>query len=74
MRAVVISDHESRDGVGIVEVDDPVPGENEVVVDVKTGVKGSWDPPRPSVVPLIADIRVRPVGRGREFFSETVKP
>ena len=35
MRAVVIKDHENRDSVGIVEIDDPAPGENEVVVDVK---------------------------------------
>lgn len=35
MRAVVIQDHESRDNVGIVEIDDPEPGENEIVVDVK---------------------------------------
>ncbi len=35
MRAVVISDHENRDSVGIVEVDDPVAGEGEIVVDVK---------------------------------------
>lgn len=35
MRAVVIKDHENRDSVGIVEVDDPVPGDGEIVVDVK---------------------------------------
>lgn len=36
MRAVVIKDHERNpDSAGIVEVDDPVPGEGEVVVDVK---------------------------------------
>ncbi len=35
MRAVVIKDHESRDHVGIVEIDDPEPGDNEIVVDVK---------------------------------------
>ncbi len=34
MRAVVIKDHENRDSVAIVEVDDPVPGDNEIVVDV----------------------------------------
>ncbi len=35
MRAVVIKDHENRDNVGIIEIDDPEPGENEIVVDVK---------------------------------------
>lgn len=35
MRAVVIKDYESQDNVGIVEIDDPEPGENEIVVDVK---------------------------------------
>jgi len=35
MRAVVIQYHESRDNVGIVEVGDPEPSENEIVVDVK---------------------------------------
>jgi len=35
MRAVVIQDHESRDHVGIVEVDDPAPSDNEIIVDVK---------------------------------------
>ena len=35
MRAVVITDHENRDTVGIKEIDDPVPGEGEIVVDVK---------------------------------------
>ncbi len=35
MRAVVIADHENRESVRIVEVDDPMPGENEIVVDVK---------------------------------------
>lgn len=35
MRAVVIKDYDSRDNVDIVEVDDPEPGETEIVVDVK---------------------------------------
>ncbi len=35
MRAVVISDHDSRDNVGIVELDDPVPEDDEVIVDIK---------------------------------------
>lgn len=35
MRAVVISEFEKRDTVGIREIDDPVPGDDEIVVDVK---------------------------------------
>lgn len=35
MRAVVIKEAENRDSVGIAEIEDPAPGENEVVVDVK---------------------------------------
>ena len=35
MRAVVISDIENRDTVAIKEVDDPAPGDDEIIVDVK---------------------------------------
>lgn len=35
MRAMVISDTENRDTVAIRDVDDPVPGDGEIIVDVK---------------------------------------
>ena len=36
MRAVIISDVEHRESVEIRDIDDPVPGDDEVLVDVKS--------------------------------------